>query len=215
MSWSRTLVRVSLTVVIMLFTVAGIAAPAADGSLGTELSFHGWSPDSTYVAYTRVRSSRDPRNRRATRTTERHAHRRVAEGQLQPFGTRFGKDAGRFARKHGYLAEPAPLVSQTAYERRYETPEGVYVFRLRVGEDLGWELTWQGQVLMERSFDTLYVDVKAELYPSPDRRHIALVLHLNNGWMVDGGFYVAELPPGARSRWQISALVGPPAPVAQ
>ena len=189
---------------------AGASPSSSTGTWGTNLTFHGWSQDSTYVAYTRKRTLRDRRARRGAKVTVRHAHRRVSDGVLQPFGARFGKDAGRHARRSGYILEPAPLVEEAPYERRFETSEGTYVFRLHVGEDLRWELLWQDQVLLERPFDTLYVGVRAEIYPSPDRRQVALVLHLDSGWLVDGGFYVAQLPPGARTRWQVSALVGPP-----
>ena len=127
-------------------------------------------------------------------------------------GARFGKDAGRFARRHGYIKRPVPSRVVGPYVREFKAPEGTYTFELHVTDELRWELSLNGEVLIEQPFDTLYVDVDAALFPSPDRRHVALVLHLDTGWVVDGGFYVTGLPDKARARWQETAMVGPPLP---
>jgi hypothetical protein len=127
-------------------------------------------------------------------------------------GARFGRDAGRFARANGYLKEPVEVRVVDPTIREFVAPEGTYRFQVHVGEELRWVFSLGGEVLMEQPFDTLYVGVEAEVYPSPDRRHVALVLHLDTGWLIDGGFYVAGLPGKARERWQRAAMVGPPIP---
>ena len=142
----------------------------------------------------------------------RHAHKRVEHGQMLLTGARFGRDAGRFARKSGYLKDGLKARVIDPYTRDFEAPEGTYRFRLEVDQELRWVFTLNGEVLMEQPFDTLYVGIDARVYPSPDRRHVALVLHLDTGWIVDGGFYVTGLPDGARERWQQTAMVGPPLP---
>lgn len=179
---------------------------------GTKLAFHGWAPSGRYVAYTRTRTKRPARGTRKPATTVRHAHKRVEDGEMRMTGARFGKDAGRFARRHGYIQDPVKPRVVGPYIREFVAPEGTYTFQLHVTQELRWELSLNGTVLMEQPFDTLYVDIDVALFPSPDRRHVALVLHLDTGWIVDGGFYVTGLPEQARARWQETALVGPPLP---
>ena len=79
--------------------------------------------------------------------------------------------------------------------------EGTYKLRLSVGEVLSWELSFEDHVIERRAFDTIYVACDARLYPSPDRQHLLLVMHLDRGWKIDGAVYPLSLPAPVSEAW--------------
>jgi hypothetical protein len=121
-----------LLAVVTLF--AGSLAPAgarsepAAAARGAQwLDFHGWSPDSRYIAYTRHHPTGSGPEEEAPgeRTdeggwTEQRMHRKVVDGELKGFGRKVGKDVAAHARAAGYVNRPLA---------REATGPGAFVFR--------------------------------------------------------------------------------------
>ncbi len=162
-------------------------APAAVRA-GSEIVFHGWSPDSRYVAYTRARRGKGP-----TRKEQSRLHRRVLDGRFEGFGTMVGGDVAAHAEKHGYRVEPAPWrrTSETSLELGLGATHLDLEFD--VGRHHGWRLIHEGVVLAEHRFDRIYVGFAAELFVSPDMAQGVLVMHLDSGWDTDAAAYPVDL----------------------
>lgn len=173
---------------------------------GTRLRFHGWSPDSQFVAYTRTRRLRPTRAGAEPKVTVRDAHKKVVAGALRGGAPRHGKDLAVWAHQNGYVADGVERSVLDDRRTWFVAPEGVYEFRLVIEESLVWELLFEGEVVSRRAFDMLYVAVEPKLFVAPDRRHAVLVMHLDSGWLVDAAAYPLVLPPTTRTRWE--ALAG-------
>ena len=186
------------------FSSARAAAETSPQRVGTTVVFHGWSPDGRYVAYTRVQRPAAPARRgsRAGKPRVREIHRRIVDGRLAESGPAFGQDIASYAREHGYRPGGRPGVALDDRLVRFDVPEGSYVFDVQVGDKMYWELSFEGDVIVRRAFDQLYVDVQPELYPSPDRRQAIVVLHLDRGWAMEAAVYPVELPQAIRRRWE-------------
>lgn len=161
---------------------------------GSEIRFHGWSPESSFVAYTRVRHSRA---RRPGPAEVKRLHRRVRDGRFDGFGSMVGGDVEAHARRRGYvvIALPQRRLSDTLVE----LVDGERSFRLEldVGRDHGWRLREGDALIAEHRFDRIYVGFEAELFVSPDRSQGLLVMHLDTGWEVDAAAYPVDIwvPP--------------------
>jgi hypothetical protein len=192
--------------VVMAVTLALAAEVAArDGAApgsGTSIEFHGWSPDSQYVAYTRTRRTITRQGRSKPRLNRRSHHRRVRDGRFKGTGP-ISADAHvpRYAERRGYVTPELDRLEVSDTETWYVALEGTYKLRLSVGEVLSWELLFQDTVIERRVFDTIYVSCEARIYPSPDRGHAILVMHLNRGWKVDGAVYPVALPASVAEAW--------------
>ncbi len=191
-------VRRSACVLFALVLVASAARSAniqAKGPVnqGTTIEFHGWSPDSQYIAYTRTRRTKAKKGK--AKMTRRSHHRRVREGRFKGTGPiAKGQHIPRYAERRGYIRPELDRLEVSDNETWYVALEGTYKLKLTVGEVLSWELLFADEVVERRTFDTIYVSCDARLYPSPDRSHLLLVMHLDKGWTVDGAVYPIRLP---------------------
>lgn len=169
-----------------LLIVAG--APAPTSERGSTLHFHGWSPDSRLVAYTRSRAAR-------TRPDQR-MHRFVDDGRFTGFGRMVGRDVARYAVEHGYRAQPAPRrkIGEMAYE--FALGRQTLTLHVEVAQAQRWRVMRGGHELARHRFDRIYVGFEIELYPSPDGRQAVLVMHLDTGWEIDAAIF--PLPLTAR-----------------
>ena len=188
----------------LLLSPVDVAAERSDqgAPLGTRVEFHGWSPDSQYVAYTRSRRVATSSRQRKTRLTRRSHHRRVRDGRFRGTGP-VSKETHipRHAERKGYITPQLDRLEVSDTETWFVALEGTYKLRLSIGEVLSWELLFEGQVIERRAFDTIYVHCDARLYPSPDRRHVLLVMHLDRGWRVDAAVYPLTLPATVGEAW--------------
>ncbi|MFO0746809.1 MAG: hypothetical protein U1F43_14220 [Myxococcota bacterium] len=201
---------------LMLLALAAAPAPApgapavpeAPRSSGSELEFHGWSPDSRLVAYTRHRAAKVGSAR-----TDQHVQRFVTAGAFAGFGRMVGGDVSAYARAHGYVVAPAPRrplpkarcltgpeaaspadaarASGHCWEIRLGARELVLAFD--VADGIGWRITEGDVELARHAFDRIYVGFDPELYPSPDGRQAVLVVHLDSGWDTDAAVYPLSL----------------------
>jgi len=176
--------------------------PTDDVRAGSTVEFHGWSPDSRFVAYTR--SKRRKSHRKATKLSlkRRSLHRRVKDGRFKGTGP-VPPDVHipRFAERRGYIVPDLDRLEVGDAETWFVAIEGTYKLHLSVGETLTWELSFDDEVIERRAFDSIYVTCQARLYPSPDRRHAVLVMHLDNGWNVDAAVYPLALPTRVNEAW--------------
>jgi len=185
--------------------------PAAGPKAGTAAEFHGWSPDSQYVAYTRSRRTAARNNRSRPRLSRRSHHRRVKGGRFQGTGpVSPDQHIPRYAERKGYIVPGLQRLEVSDTETWFVALEGTYKLLLTVGETLAWELRFEDELIERRTFDSIYVECNASLYPSPDRRQAILVMHLDRGWHTDAAVYPLVLPARVTKAW--SYLQGDVAP---
>ncbi len=126
----------------------------------------------------------------------------MRRGAFHGYGSESGGDVEGFARDKGYVATCLP--SRKVGEDRVVFGEGddEVVLDIVTGRHLGWRLSRGDKVLATHTFQDIYVDVEADLYPSPDGRQAILVMHLDKGWVVDAAVYPVWLgpPPPKRPR---------------
>lgn len=200
----------ALCVVTSLAVVAGAQPPAPGVSrAGTTVEFHGWSPDSQFVAYTRTkRTSTRPRQGKM-RLNRRSHHRRVKDGRFQGTGpVSPDQHIPRYAERKGYVVADLERLEVSDTETWFVALEGTYKLRFVVGEAVAWELSFEGELIERRAFDSIYVKCEARIYPSPDRRHLLLVMHLDRGWTTEAAVYPMVLPAKVTKAW--SDLQGEP-----
>jgi hypothetical protein len=176
-----------------------VPGPAAEADRETQrLAFHGWSPDSRYIAYTRYH----PPGRRpegagddspdADGWTLQRMHRKVSDGDLKGFGRMVGKDVAAHAAAAGYVVRPMP---------REAVGEGVFHFagdppmtlEIEVGRQLGFHVKRGARTIFRHVFDRLYVAFEPSIYPSPNGCQALLVFHLDTGWEVDAAIFTFPL----------------------
>jgi hypothetical protein len=200
------------TVFASLMGQASIPAARGDGppggveaelpeSSGARLVFHGWSPDSQWIAYSRFHPP-SPRDAEAS-AREQRMHRRVRDGRFDGFGKMVGGDVAAFAAERAYRAEPLPR--RVEGPRRFVFGAGAVELTLtiEVGRGLGFSLADGGRVIYRHTFDRLYVRFDPELYPSPDGQQALLVFHLDSGWDIDAAVFPLRLRasiPAARTK---------------
>jgi hypothetical protein len=203
MSAHRYALVVTVLSLALVVNVVGRESASAQAPVdGTSVEFHGWSPDSQYVAYTRTRRTVARRGRRKARLTRRSHHRRVKGGRFSGTGPIGPKEhVPRYAERRGYITPELDRLEVSDTETWYVALEGTYKLRLSVGDVLTWELVFEDQVIERREFDTIYVSCDARIYPSPDRRHVIVVMHLNRGWNIDGAVYPVTLPAAVAEAW--------------
>jgi len=171
--------------------------PAEEGRETQRLAFHGWSPDSRYIAYSRYH----PPGKRpegagdeapdADGWTVQRMHRKVSDGDLKGFGRMVGKDVAAHAAAAGYVVRPMPR----------EAGEGVFRFagdppmtlEIEVGRQLGFRVQRGARTLFRHAFDRLYVAFEPAIYPSPNGCQALLVFHLDTGWEVDAAIFTFPL----------------------
>jgi hypothetical protein len=182
--------------------------PADSQGDATRIEFHGWSPDSEFVAYTRTKQRRveDPKKSKP-QLTRRSLHRRVKRGRFKGTGPIGDEHIPRLAERKGYVVEQLERLRVDDEETWYIAPEGTYKLRLSVDKSLVWELSFADEVIVRRAFDTPYVDHDVRLYPSPDRRSVLVIMHLSTGWSLHGAVYPLALPRRVKEAYQ--ALTAP------
>lgn len=161
---------------------------------GTHIEFHGWSPDSRSIAYTRLtRTQRRPGARIRTKVSPRL--RRVQAGKLVGSAS-IKRRLAVWAKKRRYVVEEpvAESISEDGRVRDYRFPEGPYRFEIVVADVVEWRLSFRGEVFHRQPFSELYVDATVALRPSPDRAALLVVLHLDTGWTTHGAVYTLPLP---------------------
>lgn len=168
--------------------------------LGTWISFHGWSPEGHFIAYTRDKRRPTGKGRQVQEATEQ-LHRIVEDGKLAGYAPAFGKDLEAYATEHRYRVETLPRRQEAERRWIFDAPEGPYTVEVVVGRRLLWQLSYGGRVVKQRAFGAAYVDVDVALYPSPDRKYLLAIMHLDTGWMVDAAVRIIKLPPKARLRY--------------
>ncbi|MDP6945456.1 MAG: hypothetical protein QF464_15010 [Myxococcota bacterium] len=169
---------------------------------GTVIEFHGWSPDSQFVAYTRTRRTLAGKKKGKVRLGRRSLHRRVKDGRFQGTGpVASDVHVPRYAERRGYITPELDRLEVNDNETWFVALEGTYKLRLSIGEVLAWELSFEDEVIERRAFDTIYVRCDARIYPSPDRSAAVLVMHLDRGWTVDGAVYPLSLPGHVQQAW--------------
>jgi hypothetical protein len=195
-----------LACLLVASSALGVAAqePPQDGQprSGTVVEFHGWSPDSQYVAYTRSRRAATRPGHGKPRISRRSHHRRVKDGRFQGTGpVAPDQHIPRYAERKGYVVPALERMEVSDTETWFVALEGTYKLQLTVGETLVWELSFEGELIERRSFDTIYVKCIASLYPAPDRRHALLVMHLDRGWNTEAAVYPLTSPDTVRKAW--------------
>lgn len=155
---------------------------------GSEIRFFGWSPDSKYVAYLRLKFPR-----RGGQPELQRMHRQVLGGEFTGFGTMVGGDVESHARRAHYVATPLPWRRISENRLELALADRLLYFDLDVGREHGWRLTHEGRVLASHRFDRIYVGFQAEVYPSPDGRQAIIVMHLDSGWDIDAAAYPVDL----------------------
>jgi len=180
----------------LVFGGAVVAAPDGAPALGSRLEVHGWSSDSRFIAYTRVRVRPDTRRRRAPPIrSEQRMHREVRDGAFGAFGSHVGRDVFGLALAEEYVAEAAPRVEHGRTGWRFTVGSRTFSLDLRVGDGLGWSLSLGDDVLAQHDFSQIYIAIEPALYPSPNGAQAVLVMHLDTGWLVDAAIYPVSLVP--------------------
>ena len=178
----------------------------AHNEYGTRLTFHGWSADAKYIAYTRRRVTPAKNKALAPEVLLKNMHHRVRRCALSGGGPRpktSEHDFGQWVRGLGYQAEARRGVSIDEGLFQFDTPEGRYMLDIQVGPKIAWEFSFEGERIVRRPFHGLYVDFEVSLYPAPDRSCAVLVVHLNTGWRIDAAVYPVPLPAKVRERWKL------------
>jgi hypothetical protein len=160
------------------------------------LTFHGWSPDSRWIAYTRHFRARRLPDGSLEPPRDQRLHRRVRDGRLTGFGSQVGRDVAAHAEAHGYIAAALPRVSEGPH--RFVFGDGLFSLEIDIGRTLGFTLNHRGTRLFRHTFDRLYVGFEPELYPSPDGRQAILVFHLDSGWETDAAIFPLRLSAARR-----------------
>ena len=205
----RCVLTLALCAALSLSSGVGATEPGAARAPGSSVEFHGWSPDSQYVAYTRTKRIPARTKRRKGKLSRRSHHRRVKAGRFQGTGpVAPDQHIPRYAERKGYVVADLERLEVSDVETWFVAIEGTYKLRLLVGEVIAWELSFGDELIERRAFDTIYVNCKAQLYPSPDRRQALLVMHLDRGWVGEAAVVPLTLPAGVRKAW--SALQGEP-----
>ena len=202
--------RTARVCVVLLVSAAFAPLAAASSSTrlfdrvdGTRVTVHGWSSDGRYLAYSRQKTRMKRQGGKAVpRVVTTHVHRRLKSGRFDGRGPKIRGDASKYAVKRGYVRE-APIGYQLDSRLfRFDAPEGSYMVDIRVDDQLGWELSLDGKRLEKKLFNDLYVAAQVQVYPSPTRTSVLVVMHLDTGWRVDAAVYLVPLPPEVTSHWQ-------------
>lgn len=171
------------------------------------LVFHGWSPDSRYIAYTR---HHPPSSRAASEDgdaveaedgwTMQRMHRLVKAGRVLGFGRMVGKDVETYAASEGYVATrlEREVLGPTTF--RFGAGEEALTLEVEVARRLAFSVRRGGHVVFRHLFDRLYVGFEPELHPSPDGCQVLLVFHLDAGWEVDAAIFTFPLEDARRGR---------------
>ena len=175
------------------------AAAGSQPRYGSTLTFHGWSANSRFVAYTRVRHQADPHAPDGERREVQRMHRQVRRGVFVGFGSWVGGEVEALAQEHGYAAVKAPRERISDDLTRFRVGDAVFDVAWRVGDRVGWELRRGDTVLGAGAFDTPYLAGEFTLFPSPDGEQALLVARLDAGWVIDTAVFPvplgAALPP--------------------
>lgn len=152
---------------------------------GSHIIFHGWSPDSRLVAYTRERYGRGAGPQRMQRF--------VLDGVFAGFGRMVGGDVETYARERKYVVTPAARRQDDATTWIFRVAERDLVFEIEVGAEQHWSLGDGERELARHAFDRIYVGFDPALYVSPDGQQAVLVMHLDAGWEIDAAIYPVRL----------------------
>lgn len=171
---------------MIAFLVALLLGTGPPPSAGSELIFHGWSPDSRLVAYTRLRGGKD--------RSDQRVHRFVKDGEFAGFGRKVGADVATYARDRGYVTTPLPRrqTGRTSFE--LQAGGRVLTLVFDVGAAVSWRLLDGPELVARHTFDRIYIGFEPELYPAPDASQGVLVMHLDTGWETDAAIFPVRLP---------------------
>ena len=190
-----------------------VAATPAATSLAQRLDFHGWSPDSRYVAYTRhypLAPGREPReadgeggDTAADGSKIQRMHRKVRAGDIVGFGRMVGKDVEAYAAASGYIRteQAREVISPREFRFAASEPDGQAItIAIEVGRRLAFRVRRGDKTLFRHIYDRLYVGFEPTLHPSPDGCQALLVFHLDAGWEVDAAIFTFPLEDTRRGR---------------
>lgn len=177
------------------------AATAATSAWGTTLRFWGFSPDGESAAWSRYETAR-PRPGAEVRTTEQHEHRRLTDGSWgAPLPGPDPRNPERWAREHDFRRDALDRKTVKEHTHWFTAPEGIYEISIDVGKRLVWELRFDGKAIVRQAFNQLYVEMTPQVYPSPDRRYLVVVMEADTGWSVDADLVLVQLPSAIRDRF--------------
>lgn len=165
----------------------GGAARAEMPRRTSSITFHGWSKDSRWVAYTRFRGGR-------ARPDER-MHRLVEGGAFTGFGEHVGGDVAAYAARRGYVLRTMQKEVLDTERVRFRDGALELVVTFEVGKAVGWRLSQGGVEVARHAFDRPYLAFDVDAFPSPDGRQAILVMALDTGWEIDAAAYPVALPP--------------------
>lgn len=149
------------------------------------ITFHGWSKDSLWVAYTRDRSGRG-------RPDER-MHRRVQHGAFTGFGEHVGGDVAAYAARRGYVVRSMNKEFVGSDRVQFRDGELAFVVVFEIGKDVGFRVIQNDGVCAAHAFDRPYLAFDVDAFPSPDGRQALLVMGLDTGWEIDAAAFPISL----------------------
>jgi hypothetical protein len=199
MTSRRVMARAGVALVV-IGLCAGLGH-AKSSAWGTMVRFWGFSPDGNSAAWSRYETAR-PRAGSPVRTAETHEHRRVSEGSFgAPLPGPDPRDPDGWARANGFRRDALDRKTVKEHTHWFTAPEGIYEISIDVGKRLVWELRFDGKAIVRQAFDQLYVSMLPMVYPSPDRRHLVVVMETDTGWAVDAQLVLVPLPSTIRDRF--------------
>ncbi len=187
---------------------------AATGSDRQRLEFHGWSPDSRYIAYSRhhppsrlgesePEADAGPAGAAVASgggSTVQRMHRKVRGGRITGFGRMVGKDVAAYAVEAGYLQTEAAREALGPRTFRFGDGAEALTLEVEVGRRLAFVVRRDARSVFRHVFDRLYVGFEPTLHPSPDGCQALLVFHLDAGWEVDAAIFTFPLEKRRRGR---------------
>ena len=186
-----------LLLAALVLSPGDTAAPAARPT--AEISFYGWSPDSTRVGWAleRRRPGKPAKKVWYLRETKRTAH---GKARLQKVAlSREESTSGFFQRNH-YALHDLPT-SSTGERTRVEIPlryDRTLVLELKTEDKIRlyyWFEEGTDRLLLYTStFEEIYFAFDARAWLSPDGRRVALALSLDGDIRLDAALVVLVLP---------------------
>lgn len=171
-------------------------ASSAPSGKGSRIAFHGWSPDSRYVAYTRIRNRPPPKRGGKPVVDRQRRHRRIVDGDFAGFGSASGGNVSKHARTKGYLVRAFPARSLTDHTIAFDAGDRLLTMAVSAeDEHIAWSLRDRDIEIARHFFDALYVSVEVDLYPAPDGTQGVVIMHLDTGWVTDAAIYPVRLYP--------------------
>ena len=172
----------------------------APPTYGTVISFHGWSPNSNFVAYTWVQTQRPKPPRKKPTIIRRRLNRRIWKGRLSTYGPASGRNVVAYAKRKKYEVKQLLRQNDGPNAWRFTSAQGTYRFKVVAGKKLRWELYLNETLVGKETCKALYVDILPTLYPSPNGRSVLIHLRQNTGWRWDDAISVVSTQPTSKVR---------------